>query len=239
MNILLIGNGKMGKEVSMQAKAQGHTIVAILGREKLIDPTLLKTADVAIEFTRPEAAFDNIHFCLRNQIPVVSGTTGWLDRKPELDLICRENRGAYLQASNFSIGVHLFLHLAKQATQLMKPYQEYLASITEIHHTAKLDKPSGTALLIQQAMGNANGDYSHWYLKENNLEKGLPITSVRTEDVPGTHQVSFDSAVDSIRLEHIAHNRSGFATGALLAASWIIGKEGVFTMDDVLALKNN
>ena len=239
MKILLIGYGKMGKTIEQVATDAGHQVIGYADHHHPITVELMTEADVAIEFTQPEAAFDNILKCLQHQLPVVSGTTGWLARKPDLDRQCQDLGGTCLQASNFSIGVHLYLHIVRQASALLKEYPEYLASIDETHHTAKLDMPSGTALLVHQALATGNSRHQEWHLTnetDSQVTGIVPITSFREEDVPGTHTLKFAGPIDEISISHIAHNRLGFATGAVRAAEWIIGRKGIFTMADVLGL---
>lgn len=244
MNIFLIGYGKMGKAVQYHAELQGHTIIGHATEHEDLYTSLLdaKTngADVVVEFTQPEAAFDNIKTCLKVGLPVVSGTTGWLHQKPELDRYCAEVGGTYLQASNFSIGVHLYLNMCQQAAMLMQNHPAYHASITESHHTEKKDMPSGTALLVQEATAQGLPMAAEWHLTNELVEgehgKGIGITSLREPGVPGTHTLLFSSPEDNISLVHHAHNRDGFAKGAVYAATWIVGKKGVFTMQQVLGL---
>lgn len=239
MKIGIIGYGKMGKAIAELAESQGIEIAWRIRRDDVpsLTPTLLRQADVAIEFTRPEAAFDNVMLCLQAGLPVVSGTTGWLDKLPEAKKFCLENGGAMLWASNFSVGVNLFFALNRRLAQLMSARPEYAASLTETHHIHKLDAPSGTALtLANELMGNAER-YTGWSLVPNPpASDQLPITAIREGEVPGTHLVQWQSAVDEISIQHRAHSRAGFAGGALLAAQWILGKRGVFEMADVLGL---
>lgn len=237
MKVILIGYGKMGKAVEEAALERGHTIVAKLERHHVLSHEQVKAADVAIEFTNPESAFDNISMCLRHGLPVVSGSTGWLHRKAELDAYCTQRGGTYLQASNFSIGVHLFLKACQQAAALFNGHAEYKASITEVHHTEKKDMPSGTALLVQESIAQTYEAAASWHLTNHDATgTGLPITSHREVGVPGTHTLTFSSAIDDITITHQAHNRKGFAQGAVVAAEWIVGKKGVYTMTDVLGL---
>jgi 4-hydroxy-tetrahydrodipicolinate reductase len=236
MKIALIGYGKMGKAIEEVALQRGHEIVAKIDQnnyEKLADS--LKIADVAIEFTRPDAAVTNIRACLAANTPVVVGTTGW---NTELETLTQETKlqkGSLLHASNFSVGINLFFALNAQLAKLMSIHNSYSASISETHHIHKLDEPSGTAIsLADQVIQNHDG-YQSWELNAHQ-EGILPIHAFREGEVPGTHEVNYASEIDTISIKHEAHNRKGFATGAVLAAEWLPGKEGVFTMIDVLGL---
>lgn len=234
MKIALLGYGRMGKAIEEKAVAKGHEIV-YRAEGKIIPEEVIK-ADVAIDFSVPKAAFDNISTCLKNNIPVVSGTTGWLDQYEEAVALCQANKGAFLYASNYSLGVNLFFELNERLAKMMKSFEAYDLKIEEIHHTKKLDAPSGTAItladqIIEQAIKK------QWTLveKERQLSSDkLPITAKRIPEVPGTHTVTYNSPIDSIEIKHTAHSRDGFALGALHAAEWIHGKTGVFSMKDVL-----
>ena len=236
MNIGLIGHGKMGKEIEKIVKVRGHNISLIIDAENLNDlrKDNLQNCDVAIEFTRPESAFNNLKKCIDAGIPVISGTTGWLDKKPELDNYCRNNNGSYLYASNYSIGVNILFALNKKLAELIAPYKEYKCQLTEIHHTTKLDAPSGTAITLAEDIIERHKGYQQWVNSITKDSNVLPIISKRIADAPGTHTISYDSPVDKISIHHEAVSRQGFATGAVIAAEWIIGKIGVFTMNDVL-----
>ena len=230
MKIALLGYGKMGKTIERLAIERGHEIVSKVN-DNIEDHDLSK-ADVAIDFSIPTAAFKNITTCFTHRIPVVSGTTGWLDKYQEAVKICEEKQAAFIYASNFSLGVNLFFELNKKLAQMMNPFKEYDVSIEEVHHTQKLDAPSGTAISLAEQIIE-NSDKKGWKLEEIS-EDHIPITAKRVENVPGTHTISYDSTVDSIKIEHIAHSRDGFALGAIIAAEWIRNKKGVFTMKDVL-----
>lgn len=236
MNILILGYGKMGKAIEEIALDRGHAAphkinINNTNALKFIDP---KSVDVAIEFSQPDAAYDNLLYCIENSIPVVSGTTGWLDRKPEIERICIEKNGAFFYASNFSLGVNLFFRLNKYLAGLMKGQQDYVTELVEIHHTEKLDSPSGTAITLAEGIMDENHKFSSWK-NDAEVEKGvLPIVSLREKNVPGTHLVKYKSEIDEIEIKHTAHSRTGFALGAVLVAEWIIGKNGVFNMDDFL-----
>ena len=237
MKLGLFGYGKMGKAIEQVAQNQGIEIVWRLGRNDVPDPELLRQADVVIEFTRPEAAFENVMRCLKAGVPVVSGTTGWLSQLPEAKKYCLEQGTALLWASNFSVGVNLFFALNRRLAQLMADRPAYTASITEIHHIHKLDAPSGTALTLAKELMEQNGRYQGWALVPDPAAPGeIPLTAIREGEVPGTHLVRWQSAIDEISIEHKAHSRAGFAAGAVLAATWIQGKQGVFEMADVLGI---
>lgn len=232
MNIALFGYGKMGKMIEKIALKRNHTIVAKID----LDATDINFSeiDVAIDFSMPNAAYGNIKNCLEHNIPIISGTTGWLqDYQKAVDL-CNKNKGAFIYASNFSLGVNLFFELNSHLARLMASQDQYRVSMEEIHHTQKLDAPSGTAITLAEGV-MANTDYKGWKL-DRAEDREIPITAKRIGDTPGTHTVSYESEVDGIEIKHTAHNREGFALGAVIAAEWIVGKTGVFTMKDVLNL---
>ena len=233
MKIALVGYGKMGKIIGEIAESRGHEVVAKLNES----PTLenLYNPDVVIEFSNPEVAFKNIKICLENKIPVVCGTTGWLDQKPEIEKIATENETAFLYGSNFSLGVNLFFALNEKLADLMKNFSEYKVQLEEIHHIHKKDAPSGTAISVAEGIIKENPKFTSWKLDETNGAE-LGIFAVREDEVPGTHTVTYHSEVDEININHIAYNRNGFALGAVIAAEWIFGKQGVFGMNDVLGL---
>ncbi len=237
MNIALIGYGKMGHSIESIAVKRGHTITCKISSQNLHDlnPRVLQWADIAIEFSSPESAFDNVRQCIDIGLPVLSGTTGWLQKMPELEAYCIEKNGTFLYASNFSVGVNIFFEINKQLASLMNHYPEYDATVKEIHHTAKLDKPSGTAISLANDIIKIIEHKKVWTISEPHKNtRDLYIDSIRKDDVPGTHHVKYSSRIDDIEIIHTAHNREGFATGAVLASEWIIGKKGVFTMRDVL-----
>lgn len=233
MKIALVGYGKMGKIIEDIAMKRGHEIVAQLNET----PTLenLNTPDVAIEFSNPEVAFNNIKICLENKIPVICGTTGWLTRKSEIEQIARENDAAFLYGSNFSLGVNLFFVLNEKLANLMKNFNDYQVQLEEIHHTQKKDAPSGTAISIAEGIIKTNPRFDAWKLDETK-ENQIGIFALRQDEVPGTHSVFYKSEVDEIEIKHTAFNRNGFAMGAVIAAEWIRGKKGNFSMKDVLGL---
>ena len=230
MKIALLGYGRMGKTIEKMAEERGHDIIfRITGN---IEKYELQEADVAIDFSVPDAAFKNITTCFRKGVPVISGTTGWLEKYEEAVKISKETEGAFIYASNFSVGVNLFFELNQKLAQIMKPMEQYSVEIEEIHHTQKLDAPSGTAITLAEQLTSSLGKKG-WKLGEAG-EDEIPVKAKRIENVPGTHKISYASTVDTINLEHIAHSRDGFALGAIIAAEWLQGKKGVFTMKDVL-----
>tara|TARA_R110000787_G_scaffold43372_1_gene106400 strand:+ start:9063 stop:9764 length:702 start_codon:yes stop_codon:yes gene_type:complete len=233
MKIALLGYGKMGKTIEKLALEKGHTIVSRINRSSSKEE-LLK-ADIAIEFSTPEAAVSNIKYCLENGIPIVSGTTGWLEHYDEMIKLCENRNGSFIYASNFSIGVNLFFSINEYVSNLMKPWKEYQISIEEIHHTEKLDAPSGTAITLAEGIVK-NSDKKNWKLNEA-AEDTIKITAKRMHEVKGTHIINYDSNIDTISIKHEAHSRDGFALGAILAAEWLADKKGIFTMKDVLQIK--
>jgi len=232
MRIALLGYGKMGQIIERIAVERGHEIVLRKKSRDSFDG--LSNADVAIDFSVPDAAVGNISACLENAIPVISGTTGWLDNFHKMAELCENKNGAFLYGSNFSLGVNLFFNLNEYLAKMMSKFPEYKVRMEEIHHTKKLDAPSGTAISLARDIID-NSDYSSWAL-DNAKPDEILIDAKRLEDVPGTHTVLYDSEVDRIEITHIAHSREGFAFGAVIAAEWIVGKTGVFSMKDVLAL---
>jgi 4-hydroxy-tetrahydrodipicolinate reductase len=232
MKIALLGYGKMGKAIEAIALQRGHEIVLRKTTQNTYDG--LEMADVAIDFSVPASAVTNITTCLNAGIPVVSGTTGWLDDYELMVALCKEKNGAFIYGSNFSLGVNLFFELNDYLAKMMRRFPDYKVAMEEIHHTQKLDAPSGTAIsLAKQVIDNS--DYSSWAL-ENAKADEILIDAKRIENVPGTHSVFYNSPVDTIEIKHIAHNREGFAVGAVIAAEWILDKSGVFSMKDVLGL---
>lgn len=234
MKVAIVGYGKMGKEIEKILIERGHTIVCKLQTKPTVED--LKDVDVAIEFSNPEAAFENIKFLLENKIPTISGTTGWTDRLDEIIQINEANDAAFLYASNFSLGVNLFFELNAHLAQLMAKYPEYKAELEEIHHTQKIDKPSGTAITLAEQI-LTQGNYSNWESDQKSAEENLPIYSKRIDHTPGTHTITYTSEIDDISITHTAHSRKGFAFGAVLAAEWIKDKKGYFSMKNVLNLK--
>ncbi|MDG1038336.1 MAG: 4-hydroxy-tetrahydrodipicolinate reductase [Polaribacter sp.] len=230
MKIALLGYGRMGKEIEKIALSRGHEIVIRKDVDDEIDITL---ADVAIDFSVPHSAFNNIKNCINNNVPVISGTTGWLEKYEDAVALCEEKNSAFIYASNYSLGVNIFFELNKQLAKMMRSLEDYNISMEEIHHTKKLDAPSGTAITLAEGIIE-NSAKDNWELGDKTSEENIPIIAKRIPDVPGTHTVWYDSEVDSIEIKHTANNRKGFALGAVVAAEWIIGKKGIFTMKDVL-----
>ncbi len=230
MKIGLLGYGKMGKEIERIALERGHEITLKVNDSK--DKIELDKVDVAIDFSLPSVAYNNISSCIKNDTPIISGTTGWLDKYEKIVNLCNSKNGTFLYASNFSLGVNIFFKLNQVLANLMKDHSQYEASIEEIHHTQKLDAPSGTAITLAEQIID-NSDYTNWTSNRPQPNE-LSIVSERIDDVPGTHKIQYKSAVDTVKIEHIAHSRSGFALGAVIAAEWIVNKKGVFTMNDVL-----
>ena len=232
MKIALLGYGRMGKEIEKIALQRGHEIVIKSTGENTYD---INEADVAIDFSVPASAYNNISNCINNNVSVVSGTTGWLDRYNEIVDLCNEKNGAFIYASNFSLGVNVFFELNKQLAKMMSTLEQYNIVIEEIHHTQKLDAPSGTAITLAEGIIE-NTNKKAWELDGKTSEDNIPIKALRTPDVPGTHTVTYTSEVDTIDIKHTAHNRQGFALGAVIAAEWLHNKTGVYTMRDVLNL---
>ena len=233
MKIALLGYGKMGKVIEKVALERGHEIVLCKSSSDTFDG--LDQADVAIDFSVPASAVENITACLQHNIPVICGTTGWLEDYDKMADLCQQNKGAFLYGSNFSLGVNLFFELNRKLAQLMLPHAQYRVGLEEIHHTQKLDAPSGTAISLANdivELTKLNG----WALNAAQPDE-LAITAKRIEQVPGTHSVFYDSDVDQIEIKHTAHSREGFALGSVIAAEWIIGKTGVFSMKNVLELE--
>lgn len=238
MKIALIGYGKMGKAIEEIALAKGHEIVLKIDLSNTNEFTKanLSKADVAIEFTSPHTAFENVKRCIEYGVPVVCGSTGWLDKWNKIETICQEQNGTLLYASNFSIGVNLFFELNTYLAKLMSKYNDYNVSLTEIHHTQKKDAPSGTAItLAEQVLAN-NAVKKSWVNHPTNNTAELEIISERIDPAPGTHTIKYASPIDDIEITHTAHNRIGFASGAVLAAEFINNKKGIFTMKDALGL---
>lgn len=232
MKIALLGYGKMGKVIEKIALDRGHEIV--LKKSSNSTYSGLANADVAIDFSVPESAVCNISECFHTNIPVVCGTTGWLDQYDEMVSVCKQKNGSFIYASNFSLGVNIFFELNNYLSKMMSKIDQYKVSMEEIHHTQKLDAPSGTAISLAKGIIE-NSSYKNWTLNNPEAEE-IKINAKRIENVPGTHSIFYDSNVDQIEIKHTAHNREGFALGAVIAAEWIQNKKGVFTMKDVLNL---
>ncbi|WP_300569630.1 4-hydroxy-tetrahydrodipicolinate reductase [Flavobacterium sp.] len=232
MKIALLGYGKMGKVIERIALERGHEIV--LRKSSASTYEGLSDADVAIDFSVPDSAVCNISECLNTNIPVVCGTTGWLEQYDEMVALCKEKNGGFIYGSNFSLGVNIFFELNDYLAKMMSNLEQYKVSMEEIHHTQKLDAPSGTAISLAEGIMK-NSDYTSWTL-DNPETNQIHIDAKRIENIPGTHSIFYDSAVDQIEIKHTAHSREGFALGAVIAAEWLKDKKGVFTMKDVLNL---
>lgn len=231
MKIALLGYGKMGKVIERIASDRGHDIVLMVD---VNSPSYdITVADIAIDFSVPAAAVHNITNCLSHGVPVVSGTTGWLDDYEKMVALCKENNGAFIYASNFSLGVNIFFELNKTLAKMMKNLSQYKLSLEEIHHTQKLDAPSGTAISLAEGIIQQS-NYKKWVLGPTADTNEIPIESKRIDNIPGTHSINYNSDVDSVSMTHTAHSRDGFALGAVIAAEWLVGKTGVYTMNDVL-----
>ena len=224
---------KMGKIVEKLAIKKGHTIVSRINQYSSKEEIL--KADIAIEFSTPQAAVSNIKFCLENDIPIVSGTTGWLVHYDKMIKLCENRNGSFIYASNFSIGVNLFFYINEYVSNLIEPWKDYQVSIEEVHHNQKLDIPSGTAVTLAEGIIR-NSDKKNWELNGTDAEN-INITAKRINDIKGTHIINYNSNIDTISIKHEAHSRDGFALGAILAAEWLADKKGIFTMKDVLQIK--
>lgn len=230
MNIALLGYGKMGKAIEKIATKRGHKIGLKVSSSS--ENYTLDGIDVAIDFSLPSTAVDNISECLNKGIPIISGTTGWLEHYNDMVSLCDSKNGTFLYASNFSLGVNIFFELNKTLAKLLKGLPQYKTSIEEIHHTQKLDAPSGTAITLAEAIIDET-NYKNWTLDTPKQDE-IGILAKRIENVPGTHEINYESTVDSIQIKHTAHSRQGFALGAVIAAEYVHDKKGVFTMKDVL-----
>jgi len=233
MKIALLGYGKMGKVIERIALERGHEIVLKKDESNTFEG--LSTADVAIDFSVPSAAVDNISSAFHANVPVVSGTTGWLEHYEEMVALCNEKQTGFISSSNFSLGVNIFFELNEYLAKIMSQFDSYKVTMEEIHHTQKLDAPSGTAISLAKGVIE-NSAYAKWTMEEAKKDE-IFIEAKRIGDVPGTHTVTYDSIVDNIEIKHTAHNREGFALGAVIAAEWLAGKKGIYTMKDVLNLK--
>lgn len=236
MKIALLGYGKMGHSIEEIAVNRGHEIVLKINDQNLEDLTKanIRKAEVAIEFTNPDSAVKNILFCLQEEVAVVCGTTGWLKNLKTVEDKCKEVNGSFLYASNFSVGVNIFFELNKKLAALLKTHPAYDVAIEEIHHTQKKDAPSGTAITLAEQIIQFSDIKNKWINEESGNKKELSIISKRIDEIPGTHSVKYTSAIDDIEIIHTAHNRKGFAEGAVLAAEFIANKKGIFAMKDVL-----
>ena len=238
MKIAIIGYGKMGKMIEEVAQERNHSVVLKVNIDNTEDFTKenISKADVAIEFTGPSSAFENVKQCIEFGIPVVSGSTGWNDKIPFIKKLTNEKGGSFLHTSNFSIGVNIFFEINKKLAELMSRQPEYDVSMVEIHHTQKLDAPSGTAVTLAEQILGKSTFKSKWVNEPSSNKNELAIISERKDPAPGIHIVKYASAIDDIEIIHTAHNRKGFALGAVMAAEFISNKKGVFTMDQVLGL---
>jgi len=239
MNIALIGYGRMGHEIESAAIKRGHIVKLIIDLDNHADlcKEKLSGIDAAIEFSSPDSAFENISRCLELSVPVVSGTTGWLKDYEKAVEICKRMNTSFIHSSNFSIGVNILFMLNQELARQMAFYSEYSVSIDEIHHTKKLDAPSGTAISLAQGIVGRHPEYRNWCAGNDKKENCIPIRSFREGVVPGTHSVLWDSEIDTISIRHEAKNRKGFAIGAVLAAEYIQSKKGLFTMSDVMGFR--
>jgi 4-hydroxy-tetrahydrodipicolinate reductase len=236
MKIALIGYGKMGKAIETIAIAKGHEIILRISSKDVLEKEQLQQADVAIEFTGPETAYQNILKCFEANVPVVCGSTGWLEKLPAVKAVCLEKHQAFLYASNFSVGVNIFFEINKRLADLMAGQLQYNVVMEEIHHTQKKDAPSGTAItLAEQIMDKVNRK-TKWVNDETAAAEELAIISKRINPAPGTHIITYTSDIDDITITHTAHSREGFASGAVIAAEWLKDKKGIFGMKDVLSL---
>lgn len=231
MKIALLGYGKMGRVIEKIALQRGHVI--ILKKSSTDTFAGLENADVAIDFSVPNSAANHITECINKNIPIISGTTGWLKDYAKMEALCKEKKGSFIYSSNFSLGVTIFFELNRQLAKMMRHLKQYNVTMEEIHHTQKLDAPSGTAITLANDIIQ-NSDKTNWSLEKK--ENSIYINAKRIENVPGTHSVFYDSNVDQIEIKHTAHTREGFALGAIIAAEWLINKKGVFTMKDVLGI---
>ena len=237
MKIALIGYGKMGKIIERLAISRGHEIVSIYNSQKPFKGNEECTADVAIEFTRPDTVVEHIKTAIGQKLPIVVGTTAWSKSQEEIFELVSKTQGSLLYASNFSVGVIIFQQLTEKLAQLIESQAQYTLRIEETHHLQKLDTPSGTAVTLAEGIITNNTNYSEWKLGNEVLSNQISIVVHREPDVPGTHEVYATSTIDTITLSHEAHSREGFALGAILAAEFLLGKQGVFTMKDVVNLK--
>jgi len=233
MKIILVGYGKMGKIIERTAQSRGHEIVARIdiGNQHELDTVM---GDVAIEFSHPDAAVENVKRCIERSIPVVCGTTGWLKHKPAIDKLCLEKKSAFFYASNYSLGVNIFFKLNEYLAKMMNNFPAYDVSMDEVHHTEKKDAPSGTAITLAEGVMKNLSRKTNWVNAGTDSTNDLYIQSFRIDQVPGTHVVKYTSPIDDLEIKHIAHSREGFALGAVMVAEWLKDKQGVLTMDDYL-----
>ncbi|MBL7856413.1 MAG: 4-hydroxy-tetrahydrodipicolinate reductase [Cyclobacteriaceae bacterium] len=233
MQIILLGYGKMGKTIERIAIERGHHISAKIDIDNHHELEKAQ-GDVAIEFSHPDAAFENVRKCIQRNIPVVCGTTGWLTRKPEIEALCTQHDGAFFYASNYSLGVNIFFKVNEYIARMMNNFPDYEIAMNEIHHTEKKDSPSGTAITLAEGVLKHVARKKKWVNEDTEANDEIAIKSFRIDDIPGTHVVNYSSAVDDIEIRHTAHSREGFARGAVLVAEWIRDKKGPLNMDDFL-----
>ncbi|NNC95762.1 MAG: 4-hydroxy-tetrahydrodipicolinate reductase [Chitinophagales bacterium] len=240
MKVALIGYGKMGQAIEELLDPKKDSIVLKIDKNNYTELTseTIKEADVAIEFSNPEAAFGNIEFCLKNTIPVVSGTTGWIDKLEKIKEICRDNCGTFFYASNFSLGMNMFMHINKIMANVMNNHDQYNVIMEEIHHIHKIDAPSGTAITLADDILDEIYRKTSWSMTDSTSSKEIAISSKREGEIPGTHIIRYKCPVDTIELKHEAHNRTGFALGAIAAARFILNKRGCYGMNDLLKLNS-
>jgi 4-hydroxy-tetrahydrodipicolinate reductase len=239
LKLAIVGYGKMGREIEKHAHAAGDSVVAVIDNPGDWEDkqSLLKQADVAIEFTSPMVVLENLSKLMDLKIPVITGTTGWYEKLPEIKEYCEKSNGSLFYASNFSVGVNLFFAMNRYLAQLMKNYPSYTAVLSETHHVQKLDAPSGTAITMLDDLINIHSGINGWRFADEGPDKGeVAVTAHRIAGVTGTHELNWNSEIDSITIRHTAHNREGFAKGALMAAHWLEEKKGIFTMNDLLKL---
>lgn len=233
MKIILLGYGKMGKIIERIALERGHQISAKIDVNNAHEFAAAQ-GDVAIEFSHPDAAFNNVINCMNKSIPVVCGTTGWLNRKSEVEALCKEKNGAFFYASNYSLGVNIFFKLNEYLAKMMAQHKDYDISMDEIHHTEKKDAPSGTAITLAEGVLKHSALKKKWVNDPSDNSEELEIKSFRIDQIPGTHSVKYSSLIDDLEIRHIAHSREGFAKGAVMVAEWLKDKKGIFGMDDYL-----
>jgi 4-hydroxy-tetrahydrodipicolinate reductase len=238
LKIVIIGYGKMGRGIEKLAIERGHSIHAIIDNENdwVRFGTIIGDADVAIEFTTPQTAPGNIKRCFDKGIAIVSGTTAWHEHLPGIIELCRKKNQTLFYAPNFSIGVNIFFEINRKLATLMAGIAEYKVELSEIHHTQKLDAPSGTAVALANDILEYRKDLKGWVLSDNKKENMIPVEALRIDNTPGTHSVSYNSTIDSIEIKHTAHSRDGFIEGALSAATWVYNRKGIYTMKDLLNL---
>ena len=236
MKIALLGYGKMGREVEKAALARNHEICLVIdiSNTRELNEKNLANADMAIDFSTPDSAYENIITCFQSGTPIVCGTTGWLAKFDEVMKLCREKGHAFFYASNFSLGVNILFTLNRYLAGIMNNFNDYDCSIEEIHHIHKLDAPSGTAITLARDLIDTINRKKQWELNHASEPSSLMISAIRENEVPGTHTITYDSAVDSIAIRHVAKNRKGLALGAVLAAEFLLGKKGPYTMSDML-----